>query len=106
MEDFDSTLYFLDENEINTIAAEIEEEYRRDVRASALAALFDLFELSRDGTIRDEILDILEQLFPNFLNARDFRAAATIMRECQLLSGSTEGSPATAAAAGGLRQPI
>ncbi len=33
VEDFDSTLYFLDENEINTIAAEIQAEYRRDVRA-------------------------------------------------------------------------
>ncbi|MEO7984894.1 MAG: HEAT repeat domain-containing protein [Gemmatimonadales bacterium] len=91
VEDFDSTLYFLDENEINTIAAEIEEEYRRDVRASALAALFDLFELEQGQDIRDEILDIMEQLFPTFLNARDFRAAATIIRECRLLSSRTSG---------------
>ena len=86
VEDFDSTLYFLDESEINTIAAEIQEEYGRDVRTSALAALFDLFELEAAGEIRDEIIGILEQLFPNFLNARDFRAAATIIRECRLLA--------------------
>ena len=47
VEDFDSTLYFLDEREINTIAAEMEEEYRRDVRGAALSALFDLFELEQ-----------------------------------------------------------
>lgn len=91
VEDFDSTLYFLDESEINTIAAEIEAEYRRDVRGSALSALFDLFELEQGQEIRDEILAILEQLFPTFLNARDFGAAATIIRECRLLAGRTTG---------------
>ena len=32
LEEFDSTLYFLEEREINTIASELAEEYRRDVR--------------------------------------------------------------------------
>jgi len=86
VEDFDSTLYFLDEREINTIATELEEEYRRDVRGSALSALFDLFELEQAEESREEILGILEQLFPNLLNARDFRAAATIIRECRVLA--------------------
>jgi HEAT repeat protein len=91
VEEFDSTLYFLDESEINTIAAEIQEEYRRDVRSSALSALFDLFELEQAQAIRDEIIGILEQLFPSFLNARDFRAAATIIRECRLLAQRAPG---------------
>jgi HEAT repeat protein len=85
VEDFDSTLYFLDEREINTIAAELSEEYRRDVRGAALSALFDLFELEPEE-FREEILGILEQLFPSLLNARDFRAAATVIRECRVLA--------------------
>lgn len=91
VDDFDSTLYFLDEGEINTIATELEEEYRRDVRASALSALFDLFELEQDDAIRDEIIGILEQLFPNLLNARDFRAAAAIIKECRVLAKRVSG---------------
>jgi HEAT repeat protein len=91
LEEFDSTLYFLDEREINTIAAELEEEYRRDVRGAALNALFDLFEHEESQEIREEILGILEQLFPNLLNARDFRAAATIIRECRVLGKRAPG---------------
>jgi HEAT repeat protein len=91
VEDFDSTLYFLDEREINTIAAELQEEYRRDIRGAALSALFDLFELEEPQEIREEILGILEQLFPNLLNARDFRAAATVIRECRVLAQRTQG---------------
>jgi HEAT repeat protein len=81
IEDFDSTLYFLDENEIGYIARELEQEYLKDVRSSALDVLFDVMEINSQAKIRDEILGILEQLFPNFLNSRDFRAAATILRE-------------------------
>jgi hypothetical protein len=86
VEDFDSTLYFLDEREINTIAAELEEEYRRDVRGSALNAVFDLFELEEGQEIREEILRILEHVFPGLLNARDFRAAAMVLREARVLA--------------------
>ena len=85
LEEFDSTLYFLDEREIHQVAAAVEEEYRRDVRMSALNVLFDLFELQAEEAIRGEILGTLESLFPNLLNARDFRTAATILRECQRL---------------------
>ncbi len=64
LEEFDSTLYFLDESEINYVATEVEDEYKRDVRAAALNVLFDLVELEGDTTIRDEILDILESALP------------------------------------------
>lgn len=85
LDDVDSTLYFLDEGEISYIARELEEEYQRDVRGSALNVLFDQIELNADGAVRQEILRILERLFPNLLNARDFRSAATVLRECKLL---------------------
>jgi HEAT repeat protein len=91
LEEFDSTLYFLDEREINFIAQEVEQEYKRDVRAIALDVLFDLFELQPDPAVRSEILGALEQLFPNFLNARDFRTAARVLRESKLLAQRTPG---------------
>jgi HEAT repeats len=86
LEDFDSTLYFLEEAEINAVAADLQEEYRRDARGAAINVLFDLFELHGDPPIRDEILGTLEGLFPNFLNARDFRTAASVLRESQSVS--------------------
>jgi HEAT repeat protein len=85
VDDFDSTLYFLDEAEVSYLARELEEEYQRDVRGSALNILYDLMELNPEGVVRDEILRVLEQLFPNLLNARDFRSAAGVLRESKLL---------------------
>ena len=92
LEEFDSTLYFLEEKEINQVAAAVEDEYRRDVRMAALNILFDLFETQAETATRGEILGTLEALFPNLLNARDFRTAATILRECRVL---TSGRPAS-----------
>jgi len=98
LEEFDSTLYFLDEKEINLVAAAVEDEYRRDVRMAALNVLFDLFETQPEEAVRGEILGTLESLFPNLLNARDFRTAATILRECRLLGQRSSGlAPAHAA---------
>ena len=85
LEEVDSTLYFLDEKEISYLAGEVEEEYKRDVRGSALNVLFDLLETQPEGGVRDEVLGVLEQLFPNLLTSRDFRSAAGILRESKLL---------------------
>jgi HEAT repeat protein len=85
LEDFDSTLYFLDEAETAYLAGELAEEYQRDVRGSALNVLFDLVETQPNGGVRDEVLGVLEQLFPNLLNSRDFRSAAAVLRESKLL---------------------
>jgi hypothetical protein len=91
LEDFDSTLYFLDEAEINAVAAALTEEYRRDVRGSCINVLFDLFELQGDPPIRDEILGVLAGLFPGFLNARDFRTAALVLREAKVVAARAPG---------------
>jgi HEAT repeat protein len=91
LEDFDSTLYFLDESEIHRVAREVEDEYRRDARTAALNILFDLFELEGDPGIRTEVLDIIDHLFPNLLNARDFRTAAAVLRESKLLAARAKG---------------
>ena len=95
MDDFDSTLYFLDEAEIGYVVREVAEEYSRDVRTSALTALYDLFEQQAAPEVRDEILTILDQLFPNLLNAGEFRTVAAVLRELRVLRERTQGlSPA------------
>ncbi len=86
IEDFDSTLYFLEESEVNYIAQAVQEEYRRDVRQMSLNGLFDLMELQTDATVRGEILTILESLFPNLLNKSEFRTVAAVMRESRLIT--------------------
>jgi HEAT repeat protein len=91
LEDFDSTLYFLDEAEINAVAADLKEEYRRDARGAAINVLFDLFELQGEPSIRDEILGTREGLFPGFLNARDFRTAAAVLRDSKVVAGRAPG---------------
>jgi hypothetical protein len=91
VDEFDSTLYFLDESEMGYVATELEAEYRRDIRTSALDVLFDLVEINSDEKVRDEVLNILEQLFPNFLNSRDFRAAAAVLRETKQLKEKSLG---------------
>jgi hypothetical protein len=86
LDDFDSTLYFLDEGEIQYVVDEVAKEYRRDVRSSALAALYDVFEVQADGAIRSEIIGIVEQLFPNLLNKNEFRTVAGVLRETRVLA--------------------
>ena len=85
IDDFDSTLYFLEEDEVRYLADELQKEYQRDVRGAALNVLFDLVETQAEGPARDEVLGVLEQLFPNLLTSRDFRSASAILRESKLL---------------------
>jgi HEAT repeat protein len=85
LDEAESTLYFLDDQEIAYLAGELEEEYKRDVRGSALNVLFDLMETQPEGGVRDEVLGVLEQLFPNLLASRDFRSASAVLRESKHL---------------------
>lgn len=90
VEDFDSTLYFLDETEIGYITQEMEAEYNRDVRTLALHAIFDIYEAEPDAPVREEILVILDTLFPNLLNKGEFKTVAGVLRE---LRGLAERAP-------------
>ncbi len=85
IEEFDSTLYFLDDTEVEYLAREMALEYSRDLRESSLTALYDLFEAEAGGDVREEILGVLEALFPSMLNAGEFRASAGVLRETRTL---------------------
>jgi HEAT repeat protein len=91
VEEFDSTLYFLEEDEINYVVQQVQEEYQRDVRQAALNSLFDLIETQTDEPIRLEILGVLNTLFPNLLNKGEFRTVAAVMRETRLIASRAPG---------------
>ena len=94
LEDFDATLYFLDEAEVDRLTREVQEEYARDARLSALTGLLDLLEIQTGAAVRGEILSIVETLFPNLLSKSEFRTVATVIREARvLLSRATDLPP-------------
>ncbi len=85
LEDFDATLYWLEEGEIRGITEAIEHEYRQDLRSNVLSILFDILEQRSEDWARSEVLGILESYLPHLLNSGDFRSVAVILREIRLL---------------------
>ncbi|HET9275268.1 MAG TPA: hypothetical protein VFN96_04295, partial [Gemmatimonadales bacterium] len=86
LEEFDSTLYFLEEQEIRSLKAQVDQEYARDSRRAALEAMLDAFELQPSAAVRAQILELLEMLFPNLLNRGEFRAVAWLLRELRTVA--------------------
>jgi hypothetical protein len=86
MDDFDSTLYFLEEQETLTLKRQVDDEYVRDNRRAALDALLDTFELQPTSAVRNEVLAIFEGLFPNLLNKGEFRSVAWLLREFRTMA--------------------
>ncbi|MGH7568652.1 MAG: HEAT repeat domain-containing protein [Gemmatimonadales bacterium] len=85
IDDFDTTLYFLEDKEIEYLRTEVEREYGQDLRRNVLAMLFDLLELQTYGTVRAELISIVENFLPYLLGAGDFRSVAYILRETRVI---------------------
>lgn len=81
LEDFDSTLYFLDEEERAYLQQEVDREYSQDLRGNVLAILFDLLELQTYSTVRAELISVLENFLPYLLAVGDFKSVAYVCRE-------------------------
>lgn len=86
MDDFDSTLYFLDEREIEYLQAEIKKDFSADQRPGVVASLLDTFEQEFDPTVREEIAGILDYMLLLMLSTTQFRTAAYVLREAALTS--------------------
>lgn len=93
MDDFDSTLYFLEEQEIEYLRAEIAREFSTDLRPSIAAALLDTFEQEADATAREEISGILEHLLIVLLSSSSVKSAAYLLRELGVTLERTAGLP-------------
>jgi len=83
MSDFDGTLYFLDEREIEYLQTEVEREYRADLRQNVLSILLDIFEQQSTATVRDEVIELLDVLMVHMLSAAQFQNVAYLIRETQ-----------------------
>ncbi|HEX2781329.1 MAG TPA: HEAT repeat domain-containing protein [Gemmatimonadaceae bacterium] len=87
LDDFDSTLYFLDDREIDYLRTAVSAEYSRDLRPAVLSTLLDIFEAQWDVAVRDEICDILDGFILHLLSAGQFRAVAYLLREVGVTLG-------------------
>lgn len=87
----DSTPYFLDEAEVRFIQNDLEEEYRRDIRRSAIDALLDILEMINDAEVRREAVKLLEDVLPAQLAVGGFGAVAHILRELRAIVARVPG---------------
>ena len=86
MSDFDSTLYFLDEKEIEYLQTEVKREYESDLRQSVVALLLDILEQQPDSDIRVEVADVLDTFMLHMLTGTQFHNVAYLLRESLVAS--------------------
>jgi len=81
LEDFDGTLYFLDDREVEYLQQEIKREFSTDLRPAVIASLLDTFENQKDPTVREEICNLLDYFLLILLSTAQYRNAAYLLRE-------------------------
>jgi len=81
MDEFDQTLYFLDDGEVEYLHNEIKREFATDLRPSVIASLLDTFETQKDPTVREEICGLLDYFLLVLLSSAQYRNAAYLLRE-------------------------
>ena len=84
LDDFDSTLYFLDDREVEYLHGEIKREFSTDLRPAVIASLLDTFENQKDPTVREEICGLLDYFLVILLSTAQYRNAAYLLREASL----------------------
>ncbi|MEX2181046.1 MAG: HEAT repeat domain-containing protein [Gemmatimonadaceae bacterium] len=83
LEDFDSSLYFLDPNEIEYLRKETGREYALDLRRTVVSSLLDIFELQVDPLVREEVAGDFEALVLHLLTAGQFSTVAYLLKELE-----------------------
>lgn len=83
MAEFDGTLYFLDQREIEYIKSEVEREYASDLRRSVVATLLDIYEQQGVEGVRSEVSEHLDTLMLHLLAAGQLRTVAYLIREAK-----------------------
>jgi HEAT repeat protein len=87
MDEFDSTLYFLDDREVEYLQGEIKREFSTDLRPAVIASLLDTFENQKDPTVREEICGLLDYFLLILLSSAQYRNAAYLLREAAVTAG-------------------
>jgi HEAT repeat protein len=89
IDDYDTTLYFLDEQEIAYLQSAILNDFDADLRRSVVSALLDTYEQEDDAGVRDEICNVLDQLLLTLLSTMQFGTVAYLLREVSTITGRT-----------------
>jgi len=89
LEKFDSTLYFLDQKEIEYLRSAIDHEYSQDHSLNVLALLLDILQLQSEPDVRDEVIGVLESLLPHLLGTGRFQSVAYLTSELRTISRET-----------------
>ena len=84
MKDFDATLYFLDERELEYLRHEIDREYHGELRRTVASTLFDIFEAQSAPGIRAEVAENIQHLMLSMLAVGELRTVAYILAESQV----------------------
>ena len=84
LDDFDSTLYFLDDGEVEYLQGEVKREFSTDLRPAVIASLLDTFETQKDPTVREEICGLLDYFLLVLLSTAQYRNAAYLLREASV----------------------
>jgi HEAT repeat protein len=83
MDDFTTTLYFLDESEVEYLRDEVRREYASDLRDNVVAVLLDIFEQQTDDAVREELATHLDTLLVHLLTSGRYGAVAMLLREVE-----------------------
>ena len=84
-EDFEPSLYFLDEADIAHLQQELRREWDRPVRRDVMVAVLDQYELGEIER-RGEVVEILRQMLPRVLAEGGFTQAAYIVGELKTIA--------------------
>ena len=84
MQDFDATLHFLDEKELDYLRTEIDREYAGELRQNVVAMLLDIFESQQSPAIRQEITELVESMMLLLLAAGELYTVAYLLLEVQV----------------------
>ena len=107
-EDFEPSLYFLDESEIALLQQELGREWDRPTKDDVVTAVLDQFEMG-DEQRRGEIFRIIQQMLPRVLAEGNFELAAFILHELRSVAEQQESPDVTSQVDGivaELSQPI
>jgi hypothetical protein len=85
MQDFDATLYFLDEKELDYLKQEVEREYASDLRQNVITILFDIYEAQAAPAVREEVSELIENLMLMLLASGQLRSVAYLLAETQVV---------------------
>jgi len=78
---YSTSLYFLEESEVEYLRGEVRKEYTYDMRRNVVAMLLDTYEGQGDPGVREEIGTLLDTLMLHILSSGEFKTAAILLRE-------------------------